>query len=445
MEQTIAMSEIIASQLATSFLSHPFVTGTQPTSFLKDYNPDLFFLSTNASAQAITGSSVTPSNLLGSNISIDSNLRHNASAQTPGSNLILSNLLGSDISIDSYLKHEDTNKFLELSIPTSTPLFCLATENMNSIIERYPTCQTAIPIISWDKNTQAIGSMIPSLNLPASHLSRLSHINLDISDIDIYEKLHTTHLPIHSIEKKRKVINRANNIVLLLNEICVTNPIRIDKSRITTSIEAINLAWIIAICQAKYNAFKDIELRSLTLQAGANYIHKRIIDSLRQSGNLSRLQQHSSQEVDMVFADVTTLVLNYTLPLDLIQKLLTNDPAFSECCLQKKNLNFHPTSTKKELATKSVQLKIKHIPLTTRKNYNPETSLAQASKMRHKNNHAMKDEAISLYQSKEYKSKASAAKEIFPLLNKYCKEKKIKTLTTTNGEQTIYKWLCAVR
>jgi hypothetical protein len=141
-----------------------------------------------------------------------------------------------------------------------------------------------------------------------------------------------TELPILATEKKQKILERGNNIISLLIDVCVTNPMRIKIPKIIRTIESIDLAWIAAICLMDYISMADIDLQNLALQSLMAKIHDAISMYIQGKVQLSPITRNQQYEVDMVFAEVIKCITNFYLPPAVVKEILQNIPYLTSVC-----------------------------------------------------------------------------------------------------------------
>lgn len=73
---------------------------------------------------------------------------------------------------------------------------------------------------------------------------------------------------------------RSNQIIHLLNKICVESPLKIEPGKIQESIQSYNLAWVITICNKGIHCIEEVQLQELELTPLAEITNSKIIDTL---------------------------------------------------------------------------------------------------------------------------------------------------------------------
>ena len=84
---------------------------------------------------------------------------------------------------------------------------------------------------------------------------------------------------------------RIDRVIALINEICVSNPLRIDISKITKPIHTIDLSWVLAFCQKACNSVAEVDFKDLVLNA----LQKNILEQLNTKSGIENLLQATRQ------------------------------------------------------------------------------------------------------------------------------------------------------
>ena len=133
-------------------------------------------------------------------------------------------------------------------------------------------------------------------------------------------------------QKKGNIIKRIDRIMGLLFEICLENPIRIDKTKVIKTIDLINLAWVIAICRKNYNFFSEIVFEDKNLNSMYEMIRVELISAIDTPTKL-KLKPRYTPEVELVFGVCVTDTLSYELPPELVIKIIANEAIYKIKCI----------------------------------------------------------------------------------------------------------------
>jgi len=116
---------------------------------------------------------------------------------------------------------------------------------------------------------------------------------------------------------------RSNQIIHLLNKICVESPLKIEPGKIQESIQSYNLAWVITICNKGIRCIEEVQLQELELTPLAEITNNKIIDTLQESGLLINLKPRWFDEVDLRGSGAVQKILSYEIPPSVVLKLLS--------------------------------------------------------------------------------------------------------------------------
>jgi hypothetical protein len=116
---------------------------------------------------------------------------------------------------------------------------------------------------------------------------------------------------------------RSNQIIHLLNKICVESPLKIEPGKIHESIQSYNLAWVINICNKGMRCLEEVQLQELELTPLAEITNNKIINTLQESGLLINLKPRWFDEVDLRGSGAVQKILSYELPPSVVLKLLS--------------------------------------------------------------------------------------------------------------------------
>ena len=123
---------------------------------------------------------------------------------------------------------------------------------------------------------------------------------------------------------------RSNQIIRLLNKICVEQPIRIDPVKISEPVHSYNLAWIIVICHKGLQWIEEVKLQELELTPLAEITNGKIIDTLQKSGHLHKLKVKCFDEVDLRGSGTVKKIFSYEIPSTLVLELISNNLIYKD-------------------------------------------------------------------------------------------------------------------
>ena len=121
---------------------------------------------------------------------------------------------------------------------------------------------------------------------------------------------------------------RSNQIIRLLNKICVEEPIRIDPVKICEPVHSYNLVWIIVICHKGLQWIEEVKLQELELTPLAEITNGKIMDTLQNSGHLHKLKVKCFDEVDLRGSGAVKKIFSYELPPALVLELISNNSIY---------------------------------------------------------------------------------------------------------------------
>lgn len=128
--------------------------------------------------------------------------------------------------------------------------------------------------------------------------------------------------------RKRKISKRFEQVMALYSQVCLDNSYQINVAKITTSIELIDLAWILAICSLRKLSFKSTELIALKIN-----IYKKLITMANKTTLERKLKQSVVNEVELHNNNSFQEIHSYILPPDVAILLLSADPSFIGLCI----------------------------------------------------------------------------------------------------------------
>lgn len=115
---------------------------------------------------------------------------------------------------------------------------------------------------------------------------------------------------------------RSDQLINLINKICVESPLKIDIDKIQEPIQSYNLALVITICNKKISCIEDVNLQALELSPIAEIINNKLIDALQYKNQLSDLKPQWFDEVTLRGSDKVKEILSYEIPPSLILELI---------------------------------------------------------------------------------------------------------------------------
>jgi hypothetical protein len=121
---------------------------------------------------------------------------------------------------------------------------------------------------------------------------------------------------------------RSNQIIRLLNKICVEQPLRIDPVKISEPVHSYNLAWIIVICNKGLQWIEEVKLQELELTPLAEITNGKIMDSLQKSGHPHKLKVKCFDEVDLRGSGAVKKIFSYEIPPTLVLELISNNAIY---------------------------------------------------------------------------------------------------------------------
>ncbi len=121
---------------------------------------------------------------------------------------------------------------------------------------------------------------------------------------------------------------RSNQIIRLLDKICVEQPIRINIEKLYKPFHSYNLAWVIVICHKRLNWIEEVKLQELELTPLAEITNGKIMDYLQQLGHLHKLRVKWFDEVDLRGSGAVKKIMSYEIPPDLVLEIISNDSIY---------------------------------------------------------------------------------------------------------------------
>lgn len=121
---------------------------------------------------------------------------------------------------------------------------------------------------------------------------------------------------------------RSNQIIRLLNKICVEQPIRIDPEKISEPIHSYNLAWVFVICHKGLQRIEEVKLQELELMPLAEITNEKIMDTLQKSNHPHKLKMKCFDEVDLRDSGAVKKIFSYEIPPILVLELISNDSLY---------------------------------------------------------------------------------------------------------------------
>lgn len=161
--------------------------------------------------------------------------------------------------------------------------------NFDTEQDKYNTTLIGVISSASYKSSNTQGDYIP-IGLPVT----ISSINEEQRKIWAEMKL-----PMMPWNIKHNKVSRTNQIMRLLREICIEDPLRIELHNITKPINSYNLAFIISICLKGYDKRIKVDFSDLTLSAEVANIHYEMWDLLKEQVQDPQNKFKYTDEVDM--------------------------------------------------------------------------------------------------------------------------------------------------
>ena len=130
-------------------------------------------------------------------------------------------------------------------------------------------------------------------------------------------------------QRQANILKRTDQIIALLDEICIEHPYRFDPSKIKKPIQLINLAWVIAICRKGLASFRDVDFKDTALNSMAETMRQNLIGALNAPTKL-KLKLRYIDEVDLAYGVTVTKTMTYELPPELVIKLISNNSIYKQ-------------------------------------------------------------------------------------------------------------------
>ncbi|HAT6916195.1 hypothetical protein [Legionella pneumophila] len=164
---------------------------------------------------------------------------------------------------------------------------------------------------------------------------------------------------------RRKIAVRAKQVMALYSQVCLGNSFQINVAKITTPVELIDLAWVLAICSLRTLNFKSTALIALKINT-----YNKLMTMVNELPLENKLEQKIVNEVQLHDKNSLQEIRSYILPPGAVIKFLSLESGFIGLCInlasentckalkdvKEKTLNSSVTS--KQLPETNIQTKI---------------------------------------------------------------------------------------
>ncbi len=128
--------------------------------------------------------------------------------------------------------------------------------------------------------------------------------------------------------KRKKIAVRSEQVMALYGQVCLCSSYQINVRKLTTPIELIDLAWILAICSLRTYRFKNTALIALKMN-----IYRRLIFLVNGLSLKNDLKKSVVNEVELHNTNSCQEISSYILPSEVVILLLSGEPDFLSLCI----------------------------------------------------------------------------------------------------------------